>query len=128
MADPSARQVMLVDDEPVVLDALERLLTLWGYNTLPFQRFEDARSALALESPDALIVDIRLGEFNGLQLVHLAKQSNPDMTIVVVSGFDDPVLRHEAAQAGAVYLLKPAELPRLKEYLPPPIKSGPEVR
>jgi FixJ family two-component response regulator len=125
-----ARQIMIVDDDAVVLDALERLLVMWGYRTRAFNRFEDARASLGMpglpsrppqaEAPDALIVDIRLGEYNGLQLVHLAKQLNPEMTIVVVSGFDDPVLRTEAARAGAAYLLKPAELQRLKEYLPPP--------
>lgn len=120
MADSSARQVMIVDDDRVVLDALDRLLMLWGYRTLPFERFEDARMSLAVQCPDALVVDIRLGEFNGLQLVHLARQTHPDLTIAVVSGFDDPVLRSEAVKAGAAYLLKPTELPRLKEYLPPP--------
>jgi DNA-binding response OmpR family regulator len=110
---------MIVEDDPVVLDALDRLLALWGYNTLPFSRFEDARLSLAVQSPDALVVDIRLGEFNGLQLVHLAKQSNPGLAVAVVSGFDDSVLRNEATLAGAAYLLKPAELQQLKEFLPP---------
>ena len=116
-----ARQVMIVDDDPVVLDAMQRLLALWGYSTLAFSRFEEARASLGTQSPDALIVDIRLGEYNGLQLAHIAKRSNPSLTIVVVSGYDDPVLRSEATQAGAAYLLKPTDLPRLKEYLPPPI-------
>ncbi len=115
---------MIVDDDRVVLDALDRLLMHWGYTTLPFERFEDARMSLAVETPDALIVDIRLGEFNGLQLVHLARQTHPDLTIAVVSGFDDPVLRSEAEKAGAAYLLKPTELPLLREYLPPPQRRG----
>lgn len=111
---------MIVDDDPVVLDAMQRLLVLWGYSTLPISNFEEARVSLGVQSPDALIVDIRLGEYNGLQLVHIAKRSNPSMAVVVVSGFDDPVLRNEALQAGAVYLLKPTELPRLREFLPQP--------
>ena len=121
MAD--SRQIMIVDDDPVVLDAMQRLLVLWGYSTIAFSRFDEARASLATQSPDALIVDIRLGEYNGLQLVHLAKRSNPSMAIVVVSGFEDPVLRNEAIQAGAVYLLKPTEFQRLREYLPSPTAS-----
>ena len=109
---------MIVDDDPVVLDAMQRLLALWGYSTIAFSRFDEARASLATQSPDALIVDIRLGEYNGLQLVHIAKRSNPSMAVVVVSGYDDLVLRNEATQAGAVYLLKPTELPRLREFLP----------
>lgn len=45
------------------------------------------------------------------------------MVIVVVSGFDDLVLRQEAALVGATYLLKPQELPILRAYLPPPTGS-----
>ena len=122
MKDPApARLVMVVDDDAAVLAVLERLLIRWGYRTAAFLRFEEARGSLERVSPDALVVDIRLGEHNGLQLVHLARQSNPEMVIVVVSGFDDLVLRQEAGLVGAKYLLKPQELTRLKDYLPSPI-------
>ena len=121
MKDPApARLVMIVDDDAVVLDVLERLLLRWGYRTAAFLRFEDARAALEKAVPDALVVDVRLGEHNGLQLVHVARQSHPQMVIVVVSGFDDPVLRREALLVGAPYLLKPQELPNLRTYLPAP--------
>ena len=51
MTASSARQVMIVDDDRVVLDALDRLLMHWGYTTLPFERFEDARMSLAVQMP-----------------------------------------------------------------------------
>jgi DNA-binding NtrC family response regulator len=114
----TARLVMVVDDDAGVLAALEALLASWGYRILPFGSFEDARVSLQAHAPDALVVDVRLGEFNGVQLVYLAKQVNPAMIVVVVSGYDDPVLRAEAARAGAAaYLVKPLELPRLRQYL-----------
>ena len=53
-----ARQVMIVDDDPVVLDAMQRLLVLWGYSTIAYTRFDEARASLASQSPDALIVDM----------------------------------------------------------------------
>ena len=67
--------------------------------------------------PDALVADVRLGDYNGLQLVHLMKQRNPSAVVIAISGIDDPVLRTEAAKAGAAYLLKPTELSQLREYL-----------
>jgi DNA-binding NtrC family response regulator len=108
---------MVVDDDPSALSALERLLSFWGYRTLPCSSFEDARHALSLRMPDALITDVRLGDYNGLQLVHLMKQRNPGAVMVAVSGIDDPVLRTEAANAGAAYLLKPTEISKLREHL-----------
>jgi DNA-binding NtrC family response regulator len=114
----TARQVMVVDDDASVLAVLEGFLTAWGYRTLPFGSFEDARVSLLAHVPDALVVDIRLGGYNGVQLVYLAKQANPAMIAVVVSGFDDPVLRAEAAHAGATaYLVKPLEFSRLRQCL-----------
>lgn len=109
--------MMVVDDEPAVLATLERLLSSWGYRTLAIGSFEEARLALTVDPPDALVTDVRLGDYNGLQLVHLVKQRNPATIVVAVSGIDDPVLRLEAANAGAAYLLKPSELPRLRQYL-----------
>ena len=122
MKDPlPAPLVMVVDDDVVVLDVLERLLLKWGYRTSAFRSFEEAKAQLekTRPGPDALIVDVRLGGYNGLQLVHLTRQAHPETVIVVVSGFDDPVLRQEAALVGAKYLLKPRDLTRIKDYLPP---------
>ena len=111
------RHVVVVDDDPAVLETLANVLKAWGYDAVPFNRFEDARTFLSESAADILIVDVRLGKYNGLQLVHLAKQNHPDMVVVAVSGYDDPVLRAAAAEAGAAYFVKPIEFPNLREHL-----------
>ena len=57
--------------------------------------------------PDALVVDVRLGPHNGLQLAWLLRSLRPDARIVVMSGFDDATLRQEAQRVDAPFLLKP---------------------
>ena len=47
------------------------------------------------------------GRFNGLHLGILARQARPDVRLVFISGWDDPVLRRDAAELGALYLQKP---------------------
>jgi DNA-binding response OmpR family regulator len=111
------RQVVVVDDDPDVLETLASVLKVWGYDAVPFNRFEDARTFLSESTADVLIVDVRLGKYNGLQLVHLARQSHPDMVVIAVSGYDDPVLRAAAADAGAAYFVKPIEFPNLRDHL-----------
>jgi len=115
---------MIVDDNARVLATLERMIAQWGFDTAPFGEFEPARAFL-LTKPTlhALVVDIRLGEYNGLQLMLLARQSAPTLKIAAISGFDDRVLREEAAHIGAVYILKPTDLQKLKEYLSPAQES-----
>jgi DNA-binding response OmpR family regulator len=114
-----ARQIVVVDDDPAVLATLVNVLKTWGYDLVPFTRFEDARAFLSEKAADILIVDVRLGIYNGLQLVHLARQNHPEMRVVAVSGYDDPVLRAAAEDAGAAYFLKPIEFPHLREHLAP---------
>ena len=100
--------VLIVDDDDELLAVMVALVESWGSTALPFNQFEAARTVL-LEGVEAhaLLVDVRIGGFNGLHLVHLARRLYPFMTVVAMTGFDDPVLRAEAEKAGAAYLLKP---------------------
>ena len=111
------RQIIVVDDDQAVLETLANVLKAWGYETLPFGRFEDARAFLSQNTADVLIVDVRLGKYNGLQLIHLARQNHPQMVVVAMSGYDDPVLRAAATEAGAAYFVKPIEFSHLREHL-----------
>lgn len=111
-------QVVIVDDDDLALGTLQRLVSRWGYDVVPFQRFEDARTFLETRTPDALVVDVRLGLYNGLQLAHLARQLSPHMVLIAISGFDDTVLKAEAQRAGATFLMKPIEAEDLRRLLP----------
>ena len=79
--------------------------------------FEDARRALRTTAFDALITDVRLGAFNGLQLAVMARDTHPEIRVIVFSGFDDPVLRSDAEHIGALYLVKPVTSSQLLEIL-----------
>ena len=99
---------MIVDDDVEILNGVVAMLTGWGWSVLSFDKFEAARAKLlAGVDADALLVDVRIGAFNGLHLVHLARKLHPTMTVVAMTGFDDPVLRAEAEKAGATFFLKP---------------------
>jgi len=108
----SAR-VLVVDDEPMVVDALREILADAGYVTLGATNFEDGRRLLlAPPVPDVIVADVRLGRFNGLQLVVLRP---PATAAIVISGHGDEVLEAEARLHGAVYLQKPVASPALVE-------------
>nr|MBA3884527.1 response regulator [Acidobacteriota bacterium] len=66
---------------------------------------------------DALVTDVRLGEYNGLQLAVIARDLQPNIRIIVYSGYNDPVLREEAERIGAVYLVKPVPSRQLLEII-----------
>jgi DNA-binding NtrC family response regulator len=118
MTDSHARQkILIVDDDQSLLDALERALRDAGEDVVAHGSFEEARRELRATSFDALITDVRLGAFNGLQLAVMARDAHPEIRVIVFSGFDDPVLRSDAEHIGAVYLVKPVTSSQLLEIL-----------
>jgi DNA-binding response OmpR family regulator len=103
----TGRRVLLVDDDPALLRLVSQWLVAGGFSVNACDSFEDARRELAAHPPDVLLTDLRLGAFNGLQLVILASELSPPPVTVVMSAYDDPTLRDEAERCGARYLLKP---------------------
>ena len=100
-------RILIVDDDVSLLDAMQRALRDSMRTVVACDSFEKARQMLKDQTFDALITDVRLGAFNGLQLAVMARDMYPDMSLIVFSGFDDPVLRADAEQIGATYLVKP---------------------
>jgi two-component system, NtrC family, response regulator PilR len=108
MSETAQRQkILIVDDDPSLLEALERSFLEAGQDVRAYGSFEEARRVLQSTRFDALITDVRLGAFNGLQLAVIGRDTYPDMRLIVFSGFDDPVLRTEAEHVGATYIVKP---------------------
>lgn len=97
-------RVLIVDDDEVYLDGMKELLEEAGYEVFLASTFEEGRLKLRDRAPDLLIIDVRLGAFNGLQLISTGQVRIP---AIVVTGFDDNVLRADAGGFGASYVVKP---------------------
>lgn len=99
-------KILLVEDDDATLDGLSTLLEQAGYDVVATNSVPEGRSVLKEAAPDLLIADVRLGAFNGLELLAMSPRSIP---AIVVTGFPDPVLEADARQLGAKFLLKPIE-------------------
>jgi DNA-binding NtrC family response regulator len=108
------KRVLVVDDDPHVAALAARWLEAAGYEVHTAASFSDAKPRID-EPLDLLVVDIRLREFNGLQLAAHARATHPGIRIVVVSGWTDPVLMKDAEAFGAVFLPKPFDETQLVE-------------
>ena len=116
----SKLKLLIVDDDVSLLDAMQRALRDSMRTVVACDSFEKARQMLKDQTFDALITDVRLGAFNGLQLAVMARDMYPGMRLIVFSGFDDPVLRADAEQIGATYLVKPVASGDLLKLLDKP--------
>jgi CheY-like chemotaxis protein len=102
--------ILIVDDHRVTRLGLAEMLADAGYSVVTTGNFQEARRILREEPPDLLIADVRLGSFNGLQLVISGQKRVP---AIVITGYADPVLEAEARRSGADYLVKPFDPERL---------------
>lgn len=102
-----AHKVLIVDDTLATLGALAELLTHAGYDVVTAPDFEEAKKKIDAEAPDLLIVDIRLGPYNGLHLVVRERLAHPERPVIITTGFPDALLEAEARRYGAEFLEKP---------------------
>jgi DNA-binding response OmpR family regulator len=100
---PGPHKILIVDDHEATRRGLQEFLANAGYVVLMAGTFDEGKRLLDEQTPDLLIADVRLGDFNGLQLV----AADPARPSIVVTGFPDPVLEAEALRLGAHYLTKP---------------------
>jgi DNA-binding response OmpR family regulator len=96
--------ILIVDDHRVTRLGLAEMLEQAGYSVVTAGTFPEARKILRETPPDLLIADVRLGSFNGLQLVISGPNRIP---AIVITGYADSVLEAEARRGGADYLVKP---------------------
>jgi DNA-binding response OmpR family regulator len=122
-------RVLIVDDDEACLSGMKQLVEMAGHEAVAVSTFEEGKRVLRHGAPDMLIADVRLGSFNGLQLIATNALNIP---VIVISGFDDVVLQAEARAMGADYLVKPvspsALLERIEQKLAAPRSPAPPER
>jgi two-component system nitrogen regulation response regulator GlnG len=105
-------RVLIVDQDRESLGGLLAVMAEAGYRVTGVQSFEEGRRALDA-SPDVLVTDIRLGAYNGLQLIIRGRALNPRLRAIVVTAHPDVVVRREAERLHAIYMVKPVDPSRL---------------
>ena len=110
------RTILILEDEPGVAQLYAGALRSAGFDAVVCNSFPDARARLKKELPDGLLTDVRLGEFNGLQLVHLFRSLSPQGIVVVATGHDDPTLKDEAEKLGCRFVTKPVDIKAIIGY------------
>ena len=115
--------VLIAEDDAATLAGWATYVHGAGFSVVPASSFAEAHRLLPFVRPDVLVTDIRLGEYNGLQLAVQAATLDPAPSVIVTSGFEDPVLVAEAARLGATFLLKPVQPSRLVALISEMVKA-----
>ena len=110
------RKILILEDDPAVAALYAVALEGAGHTVVVCTGYEEARAYLKQEVPDGLLTDVRVGEFNGLQLAISFRSMSPTGPLLVVSGHDDSVIRQETTHIGAAFLLKPVNILELTKF------------
>lgn len=97
---------LLVDADGEELLRSQRVLEDLGFLVFPTRSFTDAQSFLLSASPDLVVADVRLGEYNGLHLAAYSAFHRPSTRFIITHHVHDPVLAADAARLQAIYVVK----------------------
>ena len=110
--------VLIVEDEQSIRDVLVEVFDVDGTQIMSAATLEDAKRALAAQTFNLVVTDIRLGgrRDGGLQVMGAAGVLSPDATVIALTAFPDDENRHASTRLGAAHFLeKPVALERIAE-------------
>ncbi len=107
-------RILIADDEPILCTTLQKILTDQGYQVSACQRGDEFYAQLQDTKPDLVILDIYLGEENGIQLLKRMRSDGWEIPVIVMTAHSDVTLAVNAMKEGAAdFVVKPFDLMHL---------------
>ena len=121
MSESVGQKIYVVDDDVSVREAVGRLIRSAGLNVKTFATAQESLASLQRETPNCLVLDIHLPDFNGLELQEELATKNLRIPIIFLTGYGDIPTSVRAIKAGALdFLTKPFK----DEYLLEAIRNA----
>ncbi|MFK0386138.1 MULTISPECIES: ActR/PrrA/RegA family redox response regulator transcription factor [Rhizobium/Agrobacterium group] len=104
------KSLLIVDDDGPFLRRLARAMETRGFNVDTAESVSEGIAKSKATPPKYAVVDLRLGDGNGLEVIEAIRQSRTDTQIVVLTGYGNIATAVTAVKLGALdYLAKPAD-------------------
>jgi len=114
------KRILIVDDEQIVLDVLQRILNRIGYETCVIESGKEALVTFRAQAFDLVLLDLLMPEMNGFQIAREIKQMKPDQKIIMVTGLGEDAAIHQAGTENILVdnvLSKPFSFEKVKNIL-----------
>ncbi len=110
MADNESNNLLLVDDDRPFLQRLGRAMEGRGFIVAMADSVAGGLASVRVEAPDYAIIDMRLNDGNGLDVVEAIRVKKPGARVIVLTGYGNIATAVTAVKLGAIdYLAKPAD-------------------
>jgi two-component system response regulator RegA len=110
LAEHTDRSLLIVEDDKPFLERLARAMETRGFDVTSCDTVSDGLAQIGKAAPAFAVVDLRLGDGNGLDVVSALKRKRPEARAIVLTGYGNIATAVTAVKMGAVdYLAKPAD-------------------
>ena len=114
-------KVLIVDDEPVIVEGLRKIVDWEKYNCVVVGTASSGKEGLEMTEkyqPDILFTDIRMPGMDGLTMIAALRSEHRNMQIVILTGYRDFEYARSALNLGVFrYLVKPSKMKELDEAM-----------
>lgn len=101
-------KILVVDDETEVAEIIKSFLSRKGYAVSTADTAESALKTAAAERPDLVLLDVRLGDCSGLDVLSSLKKMYPEVKVVMLTGLADDENINKSKELGACdFITKP---------------------
>jgi DNA-binding NtrC family response regulator len=109
-------KILIVDDEPIVLDSCKRILEADGYAVVLAASADKALEAMSTEAVSLILMDIKMPGRDGMSLMREVKENWPDIPVIVMSGYATKETVAEVSKTdAATFIAKPFTPDELQE-------------
>lgn len=122
---PVGKTLLIVDDDQAWLNRLHRAMESRGYVVFVSETVAEGIKLAEEIKPDYAVVDMRLGDGNGMSVIEAVQTANPDGRVIMLTGYGNIATAVEAVKKGAIdYLAKPADADEIEAAL----KANPDTK
>jgi putative two-component system response regulator len=106
--------IIVVDDDPFVLESVAMLLTVSGFEVRPFSNGLDALAELQHSPPDVVLTDVNMPNITGIQLLERIHEHDRDIPVILMTAYAELEMAVSAIKKGAFdFIIKPFKPPYL---------------
>jgi DNA-binding NtrC family response regulator len=122
--DVSAPQILVIDDDQTIREALVAAFEDAGYGASAMPGLKGARDHIAAERPELVFLDVRLKDGDGLGLLEVLRTEFPQLPVVIATAYGDSDRTIRAMKLGAFdYVTKPFDLDALLSVVARAVRS-----
>ena len=119
-------KVLVVDDDPGLQDLFRTFLKKIGFSRVVVGTAKEATRCLGKQKFDLMFLDLKLPDASGDQVFRTAKQIDPDLNVIVVTGYPDSEMLDRILQVSPVTVLKkPLKIEQLNQAVKILVHNGP---